>query len=173
MRTPPPRVILYTVLAAHVLTFRRLDPDRDGDLAFARHRAAHVASFGNAVHCRSKSHYLRWVRAKVEEYPDGYVLATLGGRVAGQLELEIPYGKAVGYVNLFYVSPEFRRLGLGRRMHGEYLEPFFRSWEARHIELHVSTTNGAASAFYRSLGYHRVTGEPPSGGRMRLMTKAL
>ncbi len=164
--------MLLTVLVTRLLTFRRLDPTRDAALAFASHRDAHIASFGDDAHCRDLAGYLRWMAAKAEEYPDGYVLAQLGGRVVGQLELEIPYGATTGYVNLFYVAPAFRRLGLGRRMHAEYVGPFFRSWEATRIELHVAAANRPAVAFYRSLGYRFAHVEPP-GARVRLMARDL
>lgn len=160
------------MLASRVLTFRRIDPRRDGDACYEHHREAHLASFGDLAHCREQRHYVRWMRGKIEEFPDGYVLAMLGKRCVGHLELEVPYGLEAGYVNLFHVAGEFRRLGIGRRLHAEYAEPYFRSWEARRIDLHVAPTNRPAVAFYRSLGY-RFTGDEPTGARMRVMSKDL
>ena len=55
-------------------------------------------------------------------------------------------------MNLFYVAPRWRRLGLGRQLHARALA-YFRSWEATTVELHVGPNNGPALAFYRSLGY--------------------
>lgn len=134
------------------LLYRRIDPLIDGPLAYAHYRETCIASFGQGRRCIGQPAYLRWLGSRVQEYPDGHVLALLGGKVVGQLELQVPYGLDRGYVNLFYVARPYRRLGLGRRMH-DFALTYFRSWEAQHVELHVSPTNPAAVAFYRSLGY--------------------
>jgi len=84
------------------LTFRRIDPLRDAKLAVAHHLDACVASFGSDASHQGDGPYLKWLRARIEEYPDGHVLAYRRGDDAcvGQLELQVPYGLAVGYVNL-------------------------------------------------------------------------
>jgi ribosomal protein S18 acetylase RimI-like enzyme len=137
------------------LTFRRMDATLDGPSAFDNYREACVASFGSAYGCASRDHYLNWLQKRIEGFPDGHVIASIGEHFVGQLELQIPYGLKTGYINLFYVAPEWRRLGLGRRLHG-FAEQYFRSWEATEIELDVSPTNGAAVDFYRSLGYRNL-----------------
>jgi ribosomal protein S18 acetylase RimI-like enzyme len=152
-------------MTAPLLTFRRIDPATDGELAYANYHEAGVISFGDSSHSSSTTAYLKGLAARVEEFPDGHVLAMLGDRVVGQLELQVPYGLNTGYVNLFYVARNWRRLGFGRRLHEEYLLRYFRSWEADTVELHVSPTNHAAVQFYRSVGYKLATVEP-GGGRM-------
>lgn len=156
------------MIAATTLTYRRIDPDADADLVVGHHREACIATFGDSWRSRYEGpqRYLQYLRAKVEEFPDGCVLACLGGgggggdagkeTCVGQMELQVPYGLAVGYVNLYYITPSFRRLGLGRLMHREYAERYFRAWEAERIELHVSPTNARAVRFYRRLGYEVV-----------------
>jgi ribosomal protein S18 acetylase RimI-like enzyme len=154
------------------LTYRRIDPTTDADLAYANYRETAIASFGDAAHYSPRSSYLRWLTERVDEFPDGHVLATLGpsGPVIGQLELQVPYGLNVGYVNLFYVARDWRRFGFGRRLHDDYLLRYFRSWEADTIELHVSPTNHAAVQFYRSLGYALAAVEA-DGERMWRMSR--
>jgi ribosomal protein S18 acetylase RimI-like enzyme len=153
------------------LRYRRIDPASDGQLAYAHYRETCIASFGAARRCISQSAYLRWLADRVDEFPDGHLLALLQGQVVGQLELQVPYGSDCGYVNLFWVAGSWRRLGLGRRMH-DFALTYFRSWEARRIELHVSPTNHAAVAFYRSLGYRLVTAET-NGDDVWLMERAV
>lgn len=153
-------------------TFRRIDPVIEADLAYANYLDAGVISFGDDSHCSSKPNYLAGLVARVDEFPDGHVLALLGDRIVGQLELQIPYGLSVGYVNLFHVTREWRRLGFGRRLHDEYLLRYFKSWEADTIELHVSPTNHPAVQFYRGLGYKLVETETGSG-RMWRMQRSL
>jgi ribosomal protein S18 acetylase RimI-like enzyme len=51
----------------------------------------------------------------------------------------------------------------------EHADRYFRSWEAKVIELHVSGRNERAMGFYRSLGYRAVRRE----GRLWRMAKPL
>ena len=155
------------------VNYRRIDPVADGELAYANYRETAVASFDDPSQCTTQRSYLRWLTERVEEFPDGHVIATLGdgGPLIGQLELQVPYGLAVGYVNLFYVVRQWRRLGFGRRLHDEYLLKYFRSWEASEIELHVSPANQAAVQFYRALGYSLVEEERGGGSGMWRMRR--
>ena len=164
--------MLHGVIATvGTLTFRTIDSARDARLAFAHQLDACVATYGDAKRCQAPLRYLEWLRGKVEEFPDGCVMAHLDHRCVGQLELHVPYGLTVGYVNLFYVVPEFRGLGYGDRLN-EYAERYFRSWEARRVELHVSPINERAVRFYLRRGY--TFSEPRDRGEaLRLMSKVL
>jgi ribosomal protein S18 acetylase RimI-like enzyme len=161
------------VIAIPTVVYRRIDPRADATVVTRHYHDAHVASFGDDPEPphRYSGHagYLRGLAARVEEFPDGHVLAALpDGRVIGQLELQVPYGLATGYVNLFYVAPAFRGLGFGRRMHAEYGERYFRAWEATRIELDVSRRNTRAIAFYRGLGYQFDGDQPPEAVLRRM-----
>jgi ribosomal protein S18 acetylase RimI-like enzyme len=152
---------LLNVLTTAQLTYRTIDPERDREIILANYRDAYTASFAlDDAPQRRVEEYLPWLRARIEEFPEGHVLAMLPGieQCVGQLELQVPYGLDWGYVNLYCVTPPFRRQGVGRRMH-TYVERYFRSWEARRIELHVSPKNDAALNFYRSMGYGFVRSE--------------
>jgi GNAT superfamily N-acetyltransferase len=149
------RAIILVMMATRDLTYRRMDLPVDGELAFSNYRRACIASFGSADSCSSQASYLAWLSRRIEEFPDGQIIASLGDRFVGQLELQVPYGSPTGYINLFYVAPAWRRLGFGRRLH-EFAERYFRSWEATCVELHVSPNNIAAVRFYRSLGYRTI-----------------
>ena len=156
------------------LTFRRIDPVRDARLAVAHHVDACVASFGTDASYQGDAAYLRWLRTRVEEYPDGHVLACRNddGACVGQLELQVPYGLPAGYINLFYVTEPFRGQGYGRALH-DYTERYFRSWEASRIDLHVSPANQEAVGFYRRMGYKLARVEPRRPGSMWLMSKEI
>ena len=151
-------------------TYRTIDPARDADLAFANQRDACIATFGDDSRCQSPERYLRWLTAKVDEFPEGFLLGFLDDRCVGQLELEVPYGLSDGYVNLFYVMPEFRRRGFGRLLH-ERAEIYFAQWDATRIQLHVSPRNSAAVQFYRRMGYRRTFAR--TDGLMWAMEKML
>jgi ribosomal protein S18 acetylase RimI-like enzyme len=150
--------MLFFVTIIPALTYRRIDPHADADLAFANYRDAAIASFGPGTRSAERKRYLPWLRSRVEEFPDGHVLAFAGDQCVGQLELQVPYGLAIGYVNLFYVSREYRHQGFGRVLH-DYAERYFRSWDATRIELDVSLGNTQAVGFYQRLGYEFAPGK--------------
>ena len=166
------RGILLTIvmLTTRVVTYRTIDPQRDARAAVAHQRDACIASFGDDRRFQGALRYLKWLGDKVQEFPEGFLLARVDGRCVGQLELEVPYGLTTGYVNLFYVTPPFRGLGLAALLH-ERAELYFRSWEASRIELHVSPTNERALRFYQRMGYRRI--EDDAGGTLWKMAKEL
>jgi ribosomal protein S18 acetylase RimI-like enzyme len=139
-------------VVAPPLTFRTIDLATDAELAAAHHRDACVISFGNDRHWEGAERYLRGLAGRIDEFPDGHVLAFLDAQCVGQLELEVPYGKPVGYASLYYVAQPFRGCGYGRMLH-QYAARYFRSWEATDARLHVSPTNESAIGFYRAMGY--------------------
>lgn len=166
------------VLTIPPLTFRTIDPNGDADRCVADHRDASAATFGPGRPYEGRASYLRSLREGVAVYPDGFVLAFDGTRCVGHLELQVPYGADVGYVNLFYVPPADRGRGVGALLHA-YAERYFRSWEATAVELHVGPENVRAIRFYRRLGYAFAPEPAPTGraarraSRMWKMTKRL
>jgi ribosomal protein S18 acetylase RimI-like enzyme len=156
------------MLAVGGLTYRRIDPVADEPFAYENYLAACVASYGHERHALTAKKYRAWLRDRVDEFPDGNVFAMLDNTPVGQLELQAPYGLPTGYINLYAVAAPFRGMGFGRLMHA-YVEKYFRSWEAQHIELHCSPDNIAAMKLYQSLGYATVKRE----GRQLLMRRTV
>jgi ribosomal protein S18 acetylase RimI-like enzyme len=142
-------------VATHAVSYRTIDLRIDAERAAAHHRDACVCSFGDDARFQGTKRYLRWLEAKVEEFPEGFLMAFIGQRCVGQLELEVPYGATTGYTSLFYVTREFRGLGFGRLLHDRAVK-YFKSWEANQIDLHCSPGNLPALNFYRALGYKKV-----------------
>ena len=143
-------------------TYRTIDPLRDAELAVRHQVDACIATFGTDAPFQGRHRYLRWLASKLEEFPEGFLLAFLEGCCVGQLELEVPYGLSDGYVNLFYLTPQFRGIGFGPLLH-ERADCYFRSWDATSILLHVSPSNQSAMRFYRRMGY-APTGARSDGG---------
>ena len=148
------------MLGIDQLEYRRLDPVSDAQIALAHHAAACVASYGLHASPIDRRQYLKWLRDRVEEFPDGHVLVWRAGECVGQLDLQAPYGLPTGYINLYFVREEFRGHGVGTQMH-QYVERYFRSWEVARVELHVSMRNDGAQRFYRRLGYKPMRREGP------------
>ena len=166
----PAPMLPFIVLATPTLVFRTIDPDDPGDaeLAVANYLDASRASFATDGSFPGSKRHLAWLRSRIEEFPDGHVLAFQGGQCVGQLELQVPYGLMTGYVNLYCVTERFRGQGYGRRLH-DYADRYFRSWEATRVELHVSPLNERALGFYRHLGYRLARVE----GRLWRMERSL
>src|SRR5688500_8319274 len=162
-RAPPCARSSAFVLVIPSLTFRTIDLARDAEArqAHAAYRDACRASFGSDETAGGFESHTRWLRSRIEEFPDGHVFAYLGDRRVGQLEVQVPYGMSAGYSNLFCVAPELRGQGHGRQLQA-YAQRYCRSWEADRIELDVSPDNRAAVGFYRHLGYRftHIAGEP-------------
>ena len=156
------------MLAVAGLTYRRIDPIADIPFAYENYCAACIASYGSDETALSRPRYAAWLRARIEEFPDGHVFALLGETRIGQLELQAPYGLPTGYINLYAVTAPFRGMGFGKLMH-RYVEQYFRAWEASEVELHVSPTNDVAVNCYRAIGYRLVKDE----GKQWLMSLTL
>jgi ribosomal protein S18 acetylase RimI-like enzyme len=137
------------------LRYRTIHLPNDAAMVARNRRDACIETFGDDANFEGDVRYLAWLRNKVEEFPDGFVLAYDREQCVGHLELEVPYGLPAGYVNLFYIMPDLRGSGYGRLLHA-YAEQYFRSWDANRVELHVSPTNRRAMEFYRKLGYRSV-----------------
>jgi ribosomal protein S18 acetylase RimI-like enzyme len=149
-------------VATQSISYRTIDLRIDSRLAVDHQLDACICSFGDDLKFQGGTRYLRWLESKIQEFPEGFLMAFAGERCFGQLELEVPYGSSVGYANLFYVTPEFRGLGFGQMLH-ERARAYFASWEATEINLHCSPTNHRALRFYQRLGYRRIQDRADSG----------
>jgi ribosomal protein S18 acetylase RimI-like enzyme len=168
--SPPSWHPMAVVVEVQGLTFRTIHLPNDAALVARNRRDACVETFGDERQFEGDIRYLAWLKDKVDEFPDGFVLAFDGKRCVGHLELEVPYGLDIGYVNLFYVARGFRRRGVGHVLHF-YCRQYFRSWDASRVQLHVSPTNRRALSFYRKLGYRPVQLEGLRGPLWRMELK--
>jgi ribosomal protein S18 acetylase RimI-like enzyme len=147
--------------------------DRDAETCIRFRRDAYVASFGSPEGIEDEmglagEAYLARLRARIGQVPEGNAHLWSGERIIGQTEMRLVEGEpAVGYVNLFYVLPEFRGLGLGRMLH-DHASSVFRALARDTMRLSVSRANAAAIAFYRKLGW-TVVGARPHRETMDIM----
>lgn len=146
------------------LTFRAIDlsSERDLVIASAQRRDSFVASFGSDG-AFDEDKYLRYLARLVGRLPNAVSFALIGEEVAGQVEAQVlPDG--TGYVNLYYLAPGLRGLGLGEQLH-RYVVALLRGQGVTTAELAVSPTNARALSFYEKHGYRtlglRPDGEPP------------
>ncbi|RID82354.1 GNAT family N-acetyltransferase [Mesobacillus zeae] len=128
--------------------------------AVAFRRDSFIASFGSDQDFGAEDEYLNWLKEQCELFPSGFVLVYENGIPIGQLELTLREfeGKKVGYVNLYYLIPEKRGLGIGQMLHRYALE-FFKQNHMKEYHLRVSPSNEKAMSFYMKNGMKKIRSE--------------
>ena len=168
-----PECVLRRERAAFKFKIQPIDLARHAADCIAFRRDAYVASFGSPEGIEEEmgadnARYLESLRARIAQVPEGNAHLWHDERIVGQTEMRFIAGDAsVGYVNLFYLLPEFRGQGLGRVLH-EHAVAVFTRLGRRTLRLSVSTQNTAAIAVYRKLGWV-TTGTRPNREPMEIM----
>ncbi|GER66539.1 hypothetical protein BpJC7_15430 [Weizmannia acidilactici] len=118
-----------------------------------------IVSFGTDEDFDEKE-YLEWLQKQSAKFPEGFMLVAENAVPIGQLELTVKEyeGKPIGYVNLYYLVPEKRGLGLGALLHA-YAMNFFKKRKVNEYHLRVSPTNKQAVAFYQKMGMKQLKPE--------------
>lgn len=134
------------------LSFPPVDPVRDAELCATFCTDAFVCSLGSADRF-DPERYRRELPEKLARFSGSFVLVYLGETVIGMVELSRwKHDASVGYVNQFYLMPEYRGQGLGAQLE-RYAEGIFRRLGIRTLRLSVSPINQRAMAFYRRHGW--------------------
>lgn len=159
---------------APLFTFRTIDVERDAETIVQFRKDSFLVSLGSIDGFGDRNQYLAWIGLNAVLYPEGFVLMEHEGKVVGQMEAEVvPYrGKRVGYVDLFYLVPEYRGKGYGQ-IQLERAEALFRKWGVSEYHLRVSPTNKPAMRFYEKHGFSRLEFENIGGYDMWRMVKRL
>jgi GNAT superfamily N-acetyltransferase len=132
-----------------------IDKHRDYILPFRKD--SFIVSFGTDEGLGDEQDYLNWVHLQVQKNPKGFVLVVENEVPVGQLELTVKeyVGKEIGYVNLYYLVPEKRGMGLGSLLHA-YAIQFFKEHGLNEYHLRVSPTNTHALTFYKRNGMKQI-----------------
>ncbi len=97
-------------------------------------------------------HYLNWLRTRSEKRY-GIFHVWLNQEIVGQLELgERKSDDDFGYVNLYYLVPEWRGQGLSSQL-DRFAMNFLKSLGFSKVKLAVSPTNPRAIQFYKKNGW--------------------
>lgn len=153
-----------------------IDLERDAQACIDFRRDSYRASFGTDEGCDAEMgadgrFYIEKLRKRMAQVPEGNSHVWHGERIVGQTEMRLEAEPGMGYVNLFYLLPEWRGKGLGVRLH-EHAVEVFTNRGMRAMRLSVSRTNEPAIAFYRRLGWRRV-GFRPNKETMDILEFAL
>lgn len=93
--------------------------------------------------------YLERMQRRIESNSDGQVFIIDNRHVIGQIGAELRGNE--GYVNLFYLVPEFRGRGYGRKMIA-WVEEYFIKQGIRTYKLRVARSNKQALHLYKKSG---------------------
>jgi len=154
------------------LLFEPIDVTKHRKFIIPFRRDSFIVSFGSDKDFGNEEEYLDWVKVKSNQFPDGLVLAMENEIPIGQLELTIKdyNGSKIGYVNLYYLIPEKRGIGLGEKLH-QYALMFFDNNGVKEYHLRVSPSNQNAINFYRKNGMQEIGFE--QGGKVIRMKGTL
>ena len=135
------------------MEFIPIDIDKHRDYILPFRKDSFMVSFGTDEGLGDGQHYLNWIHQHVQNNPKGFVLVMDNAVPIGQLELTVKEykGKEIGYVNLYYLVPEKRGMGLGSRLHAYAIE-YFKACGLSEYHLRVSPTNTHALTFYKKNG---------------------
>ncbi|MFJ8068517.1 GNAT family N-acetyltransferase [Peribacillus sp. NPDC096447] len=142
------------------MIFRTIDTDKDKDIIVKFRKDSFVLSFGSEAGFGDENTYLQRMGERVRKFPDGQVIIEKNQVPIGQMELQIREyeGTEIGYVNLFYLIPEYRSKGLGKEL-VRYAENFFRQFNVSEYHLRVSPDNGRAIRLYTNSGMIKIREE--------------
>ena len=142
------------------LIFRTIDTDKDKDIIVKFRKDSFVVSFGSKDGFGDENTYLQRMKEWIRKFPDGQVIIEKDQEPIGQMELQIREyeGTEIGYVNLFYLIPEYRSKGLGKEL-VRYAENFFRQFNVSEYHLRVSPDNQRAIRLYTNSGMVKIREE--------------
>jgi ribosomal protein S18 acetylase RimI-like enzyme len=159
------------------LRFEPIDLDTAAETAIAFRADSFACSFGSTEYffeANGKGHerYLAWLRQRMRSIPGSCVHVWIAATLVGQIETDqFKDDQETGYVNLYYLAPDYRNRGLGHRL-DEYATAFLRGLGFRRARLNVSPTNRQAVAFYVKNGW-RDLGPAPTHPEVHAMEKDL
>ncbi|MFS0765809.1 GNAT family N-acetyltransferase [Peribacillus phoenicis] len=142
------------------MIFRTIDTDKDKDTIVKFRKDSFVVSFGTEAGFGDENTYLQRMEERVRKFPGGQVIIENDQVPIGQMELRIREyeGTEIGYVDLFYLIPEYRSKGLGKEL-VRYAENFFRQFNVSEYHLRVSPDNQRAIRLYTNSGMMKIREE--------------
>lgn len=97
--------------------------------------------------------YITWVKEKAAALAGSVVHVWDGEQIIGQIEMGlVPNIESVGYVNLFYLTPQYRGRGLGALLEA-YAWKYLGALGCTSLRLSASLTNTPAWQFYQRNGW--------------------
>lgn len=142
------------------MIFRTIDIHKDRNTIIKFRKDSYIVSFGCVDGFGDEEDYIQRIAQRVCKFPEGLVIVEEKQKPIGQMELQIIYyeGKEIGYVNLYYLVPEYRGRGYGEKL-VVYAESFFRKHHVKEYHLRVAPSNQRAIHFYLKSGMEKIKEE--------------
>jgi len=139
------------------LKFRRIDFKNHSELCLKFRADSFFVSFGTdeafwEEDGKGGERYLEWLQSKdASRYGSFHVWK--GDQIIGQMELGLyPNEEELGYINLFYLAPEYRGKGYAKTLNDFALQ-YLKDLGATQAKLSVSPTNKRAWHYYLKHGW--------------------
>lgn len=149
-----------------------VDLSRSMETCVSFRKDAHYISYGSFDGFNA-SETKAWFETLSQDSSDGFLHVFVEERVVGQLEFKSNIlcedGILRGYICLFYLVPEYRRKGLGTKLH-EFVLSKFKQDGCAEANLRYVPGNAVAELFYLKHGW---VPEGEAGERGQLMVKKI
>lgn len=139
------------------LIFREIDFISHSDLCLQFRADSFAISFGDAREFWEKDgkggeRYLTMLQSRPSNEFGAFHIWK-NGSIVGQMELGLYLeDPSFGYVNLFYLAPKWRKVGLGTTLN-DFVKMFLRTLGVSRAQLTVSPFNESAYRFYLKHGW--------------------
>src|SRR5579883_2311422 len=135
------------------LEFKPIDLEKHADLCIAFTQDTHRLTEGPKAVFEGAVGYIERMREKLAADPMSCLFAWLKGEVVGQVNLGV-FGPdpSIGYINVFYVTPERRGTGIASEME-RYACARLRAAGFSEARLSVAWANKRAVRFYEKHGW--------------------
>lgn len=159
------------------LRFEPIDLEAAAAIAVRFRADSFVCSFGSAnrfyeADGLGHERYLVWLRGLMQTLPGSCVHVWRADAIVGQIEMSrFKNDPRMGYVNLYYLAPDYRNRGLGRLL-DEHATAYLRALGFSAARLNVSPTNAQAMRFYAKNGWIDL-GSRPGHPEVHTMEKTL
>ena len=126
-------------MKSSILEFKPIDLEQYQEVCVQFRVDSFSCSFGSSDRfCEEDRNgaerYLQWLRQRMTEIPNSCLHVWEGEQIIGQIEMSRwKHNLSVGYVNLFYLIPEFRGQGFGQQL-DRYAANFF-NWMSREFPI--------------------------------------
>lgn len=139
---------------------------QDRDIIIKFRRDTHEVGLEMSINFDSSA-YIHRMEERIRKFPEGQLIIEDSGKPIGQVGFDIQgyNGDEIGYVNIFYLIPEYRGKGIGKEII-QYIEDFFIKSNVSEYHLRVSSKNEKAINLYTKIGMFKIN-EEDGGLRMK------
>lgn len=133
-----------------------LDMEMDADFYCNARREAWLSIHG-ALDLYDEEGFYQDAKAQWREDPRAVSCAMLGEEPVGLIQLDTlrEAEKGIGYIPFVYMTPAFRKQGLGVQLVGQAVS-VYRPLGRTYLRLRCAPDNGVAQRFYARFGFRRV-----------------